>query len=285
MSQRGRGSGPDDEERDGEEAERDRDRAADGFTLPPAAARPIMPYDPYRSSSDESPRRSTRNVASEASEAPRRNEARRGGESPFLPDDDPLNAEAWQDDFAAAEEELAAAGPEVAREPSPPRRSRRQPPAARSGRNGDVGTGLRRASRRSGTSAAARGSRSRPPITIGVPRALASSALVADQTAMVLLAINAVSVIIMVLILGVRLGSVPSPTVLHLDAAGNPDRWGPPSVLWRLPLMAFFITVMFSVVAWFLHPIDRFAARFALGAAAVAQLIAWVAVIQHVFLR
>jgi hypothetical protein len=39
---------------------------------------------------------------------------------------------------------------------------------------------------------------------------------------------------------------------------------------------------MALVIAWFLHPIDRFAARFALGAAVVAQLIAWVAVIQHV---
>jgi hypothetical protein len=45
--------------------------------------------------------------------------------------------------------------------------------------------------------------------------------------------------------------------------------------------MSFFITLMFLGVAWFAHPIDRFAARFALGAALVAQLIAWVAVIQH----
>jgi hypothetical protein len=88
----------------------------------------------------------------------------------------------------------------------------------------------------------------------------------------------------MALLLGVRLGGVPSPAVLHLDAAGNPDRWGPPSVFWRLPLMSFFITVMFSVVAWFLHPLDRFAARFALGAAIVAQLVAWVAIIQHVLM-
>ena len=47
------------------------------------------------------------------------------------------------------------------------------------------------------------------------------------------------------------------------------------------PLMSLFLTVMFLVVAWFIHPLDRFAARFALGAAIVAQLIAWVAVIQH----
>jgi hypothetical protein len=46
--------------------------------------------------------------------------------------------------------------------------------------------------------------------------------------------------------------------------------------------MSLFIAIMFLVVAWFVHPIDRFAARFALGAAIVAQLVAWAAVIQHV---
>ena len=85
----------------------------------------------------------------------------------------------------------------------------------------------------------------------------------------------------MALILALRLGGIPSPTVLQLDVAGNPDLWGPPSVLWRLPLMSLFITIMFVVVAWFLHPIDRFAARFALGAAIVVQLVAWAAVFQH----
>jgi hypothetical protein len=45
--------------------------------------------------------------------------------------------------------------------------------------------------------------------------------------------------------------------------------------------MSAAITIMFLAVAWFLHPLDRFAARFALGAAVIAQVIAWVAVIQH----
>jgi hypothetical protein len=104
---------------------------------------------------------------------------------------------------------------------------------------------------------------------------------VADQTALALVGINAASVLVMALLLAARTGSIPSPAVIRLDAAGNPDLWGPPSVLWRLPVMSLFITIMFLVVAWFLHPIDRFAARFALGAAFVAQLVAWVAVIQH----
>jgi hypothetical protein len=104
---------------------------------------------------------------------------------------------------------------------------------------------------------------------------------VADQTALALIGINAASVLVMALVLAVRMGSIPFPTVIRLDAAGNPDLWGPPSVLWRLPAMSLFITIMFLVIAWFLHPLDRFAARFALGAVIVAQLVAWVAVIQH----
>lgn len=111
---------------------------------------------------------------------------------------------------------------------------------------------------------------------------MTNSPLVTDQTALILLGIGAASIVIMALLLGVRLGGVPSPTVLHLDAAGNPNRWGPATVLWRLPLTSFFITVIFLVVAWFLYPLDRFAARFALAAPVVVQLVAWVAVIQHV---
>jgi hypothetical protein len=47
--------------------------------------------------------------------------------------------------------------------------------------------------------------------------------------------------------------------------------------------MGFFLTIMFLVVAWFLHPLDRFASRFALGSALVAQLIAWGAILQYLF--
>jgi hypothetical protein len=116
---------------------------------------------------------------------------------------------------------------------------------------------------------------------MAMPKAVTGASLVADRTALALVGINAASLLLMTLLLGIRLGGVPSPMVLQLDAAGNPDLWGSPSVLWRLPVMSLFITVMFLVVAWFLHPIDRFASRFALGAAFVAQLIAWAAVFQH----
>ncbi len=277
MSQRGRGSGPHDEDPDGEDAERD---GGDFFL--PSASRPIAPYDPYRATSGDAAHRATRNVARDDYELTRRSTSRR--DTPFLEDDDPLNAEAWQiegEEIAVFDDEFEGPLPEI--EAAPPRRRERRTPS-RAGRHEDPAPAERRAPRRSrSTAATARDRLPRGSVTIAMPRAVSGSSLVSDQTALALLAANVAGVLLMALLLGVRLGSMPNPSVLHLDAAGNPDRWGSPGVLWRLPLMAFFLTVMFLAISWFLHPLDRFAARFALGAALIAQLVAWVAVLQHLF--
>ncbi len=278
MSQHGRGSRPRDDDPDGEDTEQE--RASGSFPLPPAA-RPIAPYDPYRPVTGERPRLPTRNVAADSSEPPVQG-SRVRDDDPFLPADDPLSAEAWQlelDDASPGGDQTTLPEFDTGAAP-PPRRARRQPPAARSAR--DLTPGTRRTARRGRSSAASeRGRGARPGVTIAVPRVVSGSSLVADQTALALIGINAASVLVMALLLAVRMGSIPSPVVMRLDAAGNPALWGPPSVLWRLPVMSLFITIMFLVIAWFLHPLDRFAARFALGAASVAQLVAWVAVIQH----
>ena len=278
MSQHGRGSGPHDDDSDGEEMEQE--RSSRRSSLPPAP--PIAPYDPYRPMTGDRPRLPTRNVAADPSE-PSFRPSRARDDDPFLPADDPLSAEAWQlelDETPLAGDDEATLSEFDVDPSSLPRRTRRQPPSMRSGR--EPAPGGRRAARRSRSStASARGRGARPAVAIAVPRVVAGSSLVTDQTALALIGINAASVLVMALLLAVRMGSIPSPAVIRLDAAGNPDLWGPPSVLWRLPAMALFITIMFLVVAWFLHPIDRFAARFALGAAFVAQLVAWAAVIQH----
>ena len=278
MSQHGRGSGPDDDDPDGEESEQD--RSSRRSSLPPAP--PIAPYDPYRPLTGDRPRLPTRNVAADQFEPPARS-SRPAGDDPFLPADDPLSAEAWQmeiDDAPRGDDTEATVSYPNVDPASTQRRVRRQPASSRRGR--EPAPGARPAARRSraGT-ASGRGRAARPATTFGMPRAVAGSSLVADQTALALVGIDAVSVVAMALLLGVRIGSIPSPVVLRLNAAGNPDLWGTSSVLWRLPAMSLFITIMFLVVAWFLHPIDRFAARFALAAAFVAQLVAWAAVIQH----
>ena len=278
MSQRGRDSGPHGHDGEGDDAAPE--RASDDRPVLPANAPPIEPYDPYRRPSGDLTR-PTRNVAAEPVSPRERKETRVPRDSPFLPDDDPLNAEAWQLEIdevavAAADEPLPTFDPAVQ---PPTRRPRRQTTRREQHEQPAGATRSRRG--RSGA-AAGRTARPRPTVTIGVPQAVAGSSLIADQTALALLGINAVSIVVMALLLAVRAGGLPSPIVLQLDAAGNPALWGPPGLLWRLPLMAFFMTVMFLVVAWFLHPLDRFAARFALGSAIAAQLVAWVALIQHV---
>ncbi len=280
MTERGRGSGLSGDDPDDEDAA---ESTADRYPVPPTASRPIAPYDPYRPPPGDAPRLSRRNVAAEDLEPTPRPSARITNSDPFLPDDDPLNADAWQlelDEIASSGDDPAETLPEFDLAAPPPRRARRQPSSKRTGRESRAVPGS--APRRSRTPAAgARGRATRPAVSLGMPRVVAGSSLVTDQTVLALLGINAASILIMALLLGVRLGGLTSPLVLQLDAAGNPNLWGPPGILWRLPVMAFFITVMFLAVAWFLHPIDRFAARFALAAALVAQLVAWVAVIQH----
>lgn len=271
MSQRDRGPGPADDP-----GTEEPQRLADY-----SFARPIQPYDPYRKS--EEPRRPSRNVAADSDALRRTSRTRK---SPFLDDDDPLNAAAWDldeevevDVFDATYDEPYEADFEEPRPAPPPRQSRRRQAAAA----GSHAPGRRRHARR----AAAETPVSRRPhlpnvqVSIGAPRAVMDASLVADPVALLLLGVNLLSVLVMALLLGIRLGSLPPEILLRVDAAGNPNLWGPPGVLWRLPLMSFFLTVMLLAVSWFLHPIDRFAARFALGAAIAAQLVAWVAVIQH----
>ena len=96
------------------------------------------------------------------------------------------------------------------------------------------------------------------------------------------IAANAISLAAMAAVLSSQLGELPGSLALHLDAAGLPDRWGPPKTLWRLPLLAGMTTLMNLVVAWAISPVDRFAARFVLAATLVVHLIVWVAVFDFV---
>jgi len=86
----------------------------------------------------------------------------------------------------------------------------------------------------------------------------------------------------MALVLSSQLTGLPASLAIHLDAAGLPDRFGPPRVLRRLPLLAAMATLLNLVLAWVLARFDRFAARFLLAAALVVHLIAWVALFDFV---
>ncbi len=110
-----------------------------------------------------------------------------------------------------------------------------------------------------------------------MPAGLLSGDLVGDRIASALFAASLAGALLMAIVLLTQIGRLPEVLVVHLDAAGIPDRWGTPRVLWRLPLIAFGVTLMNAVVAWYVARLDRFAARFVLAAALVVQIIAWAA--------
>ncbi len=116
--------------------------------------------------------------------------------------------------------------------------------------------------------------------TVRLPAFVARSDLLADRTALALLGAGLISAAAMAAVLNTQLAGLPDSLVIHLDAAGQPDRWGEPRVLWRLPLLAAMTTLINLVVAWLVSPLDRFAGRFLLVAALVVHLIAWVALVE-----
>jgi hypothetical protein len=76
---------------------------------------------------------------------------------------------------------------------------------------------------------------------------------------------------------------VPDWFPIHLNASGQPDRWGTPDSLWRIPFgmtMALLMSIGIAVVVW---NRDRFAARFALAGTAMVQVLAWVALIDLIW--
>ena len=117
-----------------------------------------------------------------------------------------------------------------------------------------------------------------PPVKM--PAFVSQADMATDRSALGLLAVALLSLLLMAVVLGSQLGRLANPAVLHLDAAGIPDRWGPPTVFWRIPLLAGMVTLINLVLAWFLAPRDRFLARFVLAASLVVQLLAWVAVVK-----
>jgi hypothetical protein len=91
------------------------------------------------------------------------------------------------------------------------------------------------------------------------------------------------SVVFMVATVAAGTGDLADWIPIHLDSAGNADRWGSPDVLWRLPFGAFMVFAMSAIVAILLWKRDRFASRFVLVGTALVQIVAWVALIDHIW--
>lgn len=196
------------------------------------------------------------------------------------PADDPTDPSAWSDVTDQGWEETDA----VPTDPQPPIAA----PLRRGRPAGTARDRLRaRAEGRAAGSQAGGAGRTVPRPTIGVPPVriptfVAGSTLFRDRTALSLLGAGLLGLAAMALLLASRIPNLDPSQVLHLDAAGRPDRWGPPRVLWRIPYLVAMTTLFGFGLAWWISRFDRFAARFVLGAALVVQLVAWVAVFDFV---
>ncbi len=158
-------------------------------------------------------------------------------------------------------------------EPVPPLRTRRQPRLS-----GRVRTGRDRAGARSST----RGSRPALP-AFRIPDSIARIDFFRDHVAVLLLSIATLSALAMAGVLAARSGGLADVIELRYDATGAPARWGTPSSLWQLPLLAGMVTLINLVLAVWLSTYDRFAGRFLLATASVVGLLAWIPLVRFLW--
>lgn len=125
--------------------------------------------------------------------------------------------------------------------------------------------------------------RQRPQLTMpamsrpSLPPAIANAAIVGDRVALSLFGAGVVGLIAMAILTANRVDSLAPGFATHVSASGILEDIRSEGALWNLPIMATMLTLMAAVIAWFTAPIDRFASRFVLGAALLAQFVAWVA--------
>jgi len=100
-----------------------------------------------------------------------------------------------------------------------------------------------------------------------------------ERSVVLTLGIGLVSLVLMVATVAARQHKIADWLPIHLNAAGEPDRWGSPATLWRLPLMAAMVTLMSAVLAWFASKRDAFAVQFILASTLLIQALCWIALV------
>lgn len=88
-----------------------------------------------------------------------------------------------------------------------------------------------------------------------------------------------VSLVFMAATVAGRTSALPAWMPIHSNAQGNPDLWGDPNTIWRIPLMVAILTIMSAAVAWFVSKGDPFAARFALGTVILVHAMSWIGLV------
>ncbi len=116
----------------------------------------------------------------------------------------------------------------------------------------------------------------RPPL----PTAIAKADLVNDAPALGIIVVGLASLAAMAIVVANQAESLAPAFATHVSASGILENVRDDSALWNVPLMAGVFTLMNIAMAWFISPLDRFASRFVLVGALVAQVLAWVAIIR-----
>ncbi len=101
-----------------------------------------------------------------------------------------------------------------------------------------------------------------------------------DAPALGIIGASLASLAGMAIVVANRAESLAPEFATHVSASGILENFKDDSALWNVPLMAAMFTLMNIVMAWFISPLDRFASRFVLVGALVAQFVAWVAIIR-----
>ena len=131
-----------------------------------------------------------------------------------------------------------------------------------------------------------RQARPKPQLTMptisrpSLPPAIARADLVNDAPALGIIGAGLASLAGMAIVVANQAESLTPEFATHVSASGVLENFKDDSALWNVPLMAAMFTLMNIVMAWFISPLDRFASRFILVGAIVAQVLAWVAIVR-----
>jgi hypothetical protein len=96
-------------------------------------------------------------------------------------------------------------------------------------------------------------------------------------------ALSLLSLVLMAASIAAGAGDLPDWFPIHLDASGDANSWGTSDVLWRIPFGVLMALIMSLAIAAVLWKRDRFAARLAIAGTALAQVLAWVALVDFVW--
>lgn len=116
-----------------------------------------------------------------------------------------------------------------------------------------------------------------------MPAFIAEAPVLKDRTSLIMLGTGLASVLLMIIIVAMKRSGLGDAIPTHINANGEAQVIETSGAIWQLPLIAAMVTLISSVVAWFLAKWGAFLPRFLLGGSLGVQFIVWVAVYAFLF--